>query len=330
MVKDISELKKILIIRLSSMGDILLTTPLIRSLKKQNPAIQIDFVLKEEFFELVKNNPNLTNIHIYSKQSFEKQILINTLISNNYEIVIDLQHNIRSKEITKSLHCQTFRFKKNDVRKFLLVNFKINKLKYAPKIPLRYAETAGINLDHEGLDIFTDNVADPRLDLNEKYIGLCPGAKHFTKHWPKEYFIELGKQLESAGYKVVLFGGLNEEELIGEIANQLSSSVNLYGDSILQATANMKMCKAIYTNDSGAMHLACAAKVPVIAFFGSTVKEFGFYPYKAHSIELEVENLPCRPCTHIGRKSCPLIHFKCMKDIRPELAFDSLNRLLIS
>ena len=312
------------------MGDILLTTPLIRSLKKQNPAIQIDFVLKEEFFELVKNNPNLTNIHLYSKQSFEKQILINTLISSNYEIVIDLQNNIRSKEITKPLHCQTFRFKKNDVKKFLLVNFKINRLKYASQIPVRYAEAAGINLDDEGLDLFTDAVADPRLDLIEKYIGLCPGAKHFTKRWPKEYFIELGKQLESAGYKVVLFGGLNELELSSEISNQLSSPVNLCGDSILQTTANMKMCKAIYTNDSGAMHLACAAKVPVIAIFGSTVKEFGFYPYKALSIELEVKNLPCRPCTHIGRKSCPNIHFKCMKEIKPELAFTSLNKFLIS
>ena len=311
------------------MGDILLTTPLVRSLKKQNPAIQIDFVLKEEFFELVKNNPNLTNIHTYSKQSFEKQILINTLISNNYEIVIDLQNNIRSKEITKPIHCQTMLFKKNNVKKFLLVNFKINRLKNVPLIPVRYAKAAGINLDDEGLDIFTDNVADTRLDLNKKYIGLCPGAKHFTKRWPKEYFIELGKQLETAGYKVVLFGGLNEEELISEIANQLSSPVNLCGDSILQAAANMKMCKAIYTNDSGAMHLACAVKVPVIAFFGSTVKEFGFFPYKANSFELDVENLPCRPCTHIGRKSCPLIHFRCMKDIKPESAFNSLKRLLI-
>jgi ADP-heptose:LPS heptosyltransferase len=330
MVSDISELKKILIIRLSSMGDILLTTPLIRSIKKQNPAIQIDFVLKEEFIELVKDNPNLTNIHTFSKQSFEKQILINTLISNNYEIVIDLQNNLRSKEIIKPLDGQTFLFKKNDVKKFLLVNFKINRLKYTSQIPVRYAEAAGIDLDDEGLDLFTDDVADPRLDLNEKYIGLCPGAKHFTKRWPKEYFIELGKQLETAGYKVVLFGGLNEEELIGEIAIQLSSPVNLCGDGILQAAANMKMCKAIYTNDSGAMHLACAAKVPVIAFFGSTVKEFGFYPYKAKSIELENKNLSCRPCTHIGRRSCPLIHFKCMKDIKPELAFNSLHNLLMA
>lgn len=312
------------------MGDILLATPLIRSIKKQNPDIQIDFVLKEEFLELVQLNPNLANIHIYSKQSFEKQILINTLISNNYEIVIDLQNNIRSKEITKHLHCQTLLFKKNDIKKFLLVNFKINRLKNTPQIPVRYAETAGIKLDDEGLDLFTEEIASSKLDLNKSIIGLCPGAKHFTKRWPKEYFIELGKNLEYAGYEVVLFGGVNEEQLIGEIASQLSNAVNLCNDSILQSAANMKMCKAIFTNDSGAMHLSCAVKVPVIAFFGSTVQEFGFYPYKAHSVELEVDNLPCRPCTHIGRKSCPLIHFKCMKDIKPDFAFNSLNRLLVS
>ncbi len=328
MIKDISELKKILIIRLSSMGDILLTTPLIRSIKKQNPDIQIDFVIKEEFFELLKLNPNLTNIHLYSKQTFEKQIFINTLISNNYEMVIDLQNNIRSKEITKSLNCEVCRIDKKDFKKFLLVNFKINRLKNSPQIPERYAEAAGIKLDDEGLDLFTNNVADPGLDLNEKYIGLCPGAKHFTKRWPKEYFIELGRKLEFSGYKVALFGGLNELELINEIANELNTPKYFCTDSILQSAANMKMCKAIYTNDSGAMHLSCAVKVPVIAFFGSTVKEFGFYPYNALSIELEVENLSCRPCTHIGRKSCPKKHFKCMKEITPKFAFSSLKNIL--
>lgn len=312
------------------MGDILLTTPLIRSIKKQNPAIQIDYVLKEEFFELVKNNSNLTNIYKYTKQSFEKQILINSLISNNYDIIIDLQNNIRSKEITRPLHCEIQKFKKNNIKKFLLVNFKINRLKNAPQIPIRYAEAAEVKLDDEGLELFTDEIADSRLDLNEKFIGLCPGAKHFTKRWPKEYFIELGKKLESAGYKVVLFGGMNEVELSNEIAYELNSPLNFCCDSILQSAANMKMCKAIYTNDSGTMHLACAVNVPVVAFFGSTVKEFGFYPYKVRSVELGIEDLSCRPCTHIGRKSCPNIHFKCMKDIKPENAYISLNRLLIS
>jgi lipopolysaccharide heptosyltransferase II len=330
MTIDFSKLKKILIIRLSSIGDILLTTPLIRSIKKINPEIQIDFVLKEEFFELMQNNPNLNNIHKYTKHGFEKQILTNALIANKYELVIDLQNNLRSREIVRPLHCKILRFKKNNFNKFLLVHFKINKLKDAPQIPFRYAEAAGVDLDTEGLDFFTLNKPDPKLKADDKYIGLCPGAKHFTKRWSTEYFIELGKKLEASGYKVVLFGGLSEAVITGEIGNKLMNAINLCCDSILQAGTNMKMCKAIYTNDSGAMHLATAVEVPVIAFFGSTVREFGFYPYRAKSIELENKNLSCRPCTHIGRNSCPKIHFKCMTEIKPDLAFNSLNNLQIS
>jgi len=328
MVIDFSKLKKILIIRLSSIGDILLTTPLIRSIKKKNPAIQIDFVLKEEFFELMQNNQYLTNIHKYTKHSFGKQTLINALIANKYELVIDLQNNLRSREIIRSLRCQVLRFKKNSVKKFLLVHFKINKLKDAHQIPVRYAEAAGVDLDTEGLDFITLHEPDPNLKTDEKYIGLCPGAKHFTKRWPKEYFIELGNSLESAGYRIVLFGGSEEVELCFELEKQIKNALNLCNTSILQVGADMKICRAIYTNDSGLMHLASAIKVPVIAFFGSTVKEFGFYPYRAKSIELEIKNLSCRPCAHIGRESCPKIHFKCMKEINPELAFNSLHNLL--
>jgi lipopolysaccharide heptosyltransferase II len=330
MIKDISQLKKILIIRLSSMGDILLTTPLIRSIKKQNSSVQIDFVIKEEFFELVKKNPHLTNIYTYSKESSKKKELLKLLKANKYDLVIDLQNNNRSREIVLKLDRKTFQFRKNSLKKFILVHFKINRLKKSPPIPVRYAKTARIDLDNEGLEIFTDNIADSRLELNQKYIGLCPGAKHFTKRWPKEYFIQLGKMLESEGYRVVLFGGMNELEVTDEITKELSQPLNLCDASILQTAANMKMCKVIYTNDSGTMHLSCAVNIPVIAFFGSTVKEFGFYPYKTQNVVLEIEDLPCRPCTHIGRKSCPLKHFKCMNEISPDLAFNSLKRLMIS
>jgi lipopolysaccharide heptosyltransferase II len=329
MVTNFSELKKILIIRLSSLGDVLLTTPLIRSIKTKNPSIQIDFIVKEQFFEAVQNNTNLSEIYKYKNSKSEKQILYNSILSKKYDLVIDLQNNLRSKEILKPLRCEVLRFKKNNFKKFLLVHFKINKLKNTSQIPIRYAEAAGVNeLDNEGLDFCTEKLPDPELNKNENYIGLCPGAKHFTKRWPKEYFIELGKKLEPVGYTIVLFGGTEEIQICNEIESALSNAINLSNTSLLQVGADMKMCKAIYTNDSGLMHLASAVNVPVIAFFGSTVKEFGFYPYKAKSIELENKNLSCRPCTHIGRNTCPKIHFKCMKEIKPELAFNSLNKLV--
>lgn len=330
MVINYSELKKILIIRLSSIGDVLLATPLIRAIKKKNSEIQIDFVLKEEFFELVQNNPHLSNIYIYKKNKSEKKLLLNSLLSSNYELVIDLQNNLRSREITRPLKCKIVRFKKNGFSKFILVHLKINKLKEAPQIPVRYAKTAQIDLDTDGLDFFTAEAPDPHFNKSEKYIGLCPGAKHFTKRWPMEYYIELGKKLETAGYHVALFGGSDEVSVCSEIGKKLKQVLDLCNTNILQVGADMKMCEAIYTNDSGLMHLASALKVPVIAFFGSTTREFGFFPYKARSIELENLNLSCRPCTHIGRNSCPKIHFKCLSEIKPDIAFKSLNHLLAS
>ncbi|MBK9097673.1 MAG: lipopolysaccharide heptosyltransferase II [bacterium] len=328
MVIEYSRIKRILIIRLSSIGDVLLTSPLVRSIKKKYPAIQLDFLLREEFNDLVQNNLYIDVIYNYRRDKSENHSLISSLQSNNYDLVIDLQNNFRSREIVKKLKCPVLKFKKNNLKKFLLVHFKINMLKHADKIPERYAAAAHIQLDEEGLEYFTNQSTDSRFKENESYIGLCCGAKHFTKRWPLEYFIDLGKKLESAGYKVILFGGIDESKSADEIASHLNSAINLCCDSLSQTAANMKICKAVYTNDSGLMHLAAAMEVPVIAFFGSTVKEFGFYPYKAKSIELEIKDLSCRPCTHIGRASCPKSHFKCLKDIKPELAFQSLKNLL--
>jgi heptosyltransferase-2 len=270
-------------------------------------------------------------IYKYTKENPVKQSLLKSITSNKYELIIDLQNNSRSKEITKLFNCEVLQFKKNNVNKFLLVHFKINRLKHSVPIPLRYAEAAGIKeLDDKGPEFFTKNQPDKKLNGNGTYIGMCPGAKHFTKRWPIEYFIDLGKKLESEGYQVVLFGGKDEIQLCLEIENKLNQAINLSNTNLLQVGADMQLCKTIYTNDSGLMHLATAAKVPVISFFGSTVKEFGFYPYNVRSIVLENEGLSCRPCTHIGRKSCPKIHFKCMNEIKPELAFTSLNKLFSS
>lgn len=328
MVIDYSRIKKILIIRLSSIGDILLTSPLVRSIKKKYPAIQLDFLLREEFNELVQNNPYIDVIHNYRRDESKNNSLTKSLQSNDYDLVIDLQNNFRSREIVKKLKCPVLKFKKNNLKKFLLVHFKINMLKEADKISERYVSTAQIKLDEEGLEYFSNQSPDSRLKENESYIGICHGAKHFTKRWPLEYFIDLGKKLESAGYKVILFGGMDEAKSADEISRHLSGAINFCGNNLSQTAANIKICRAVYTNDSGLMHLATAMEVPVIAFFGSTVKEFGFYPYKAKSIELEIKDLSCRPCTHIGRANCPKGHFKCMKEIKPELAFQSFKNLL--
>jgi heptosyltransferase-2 len=147
--------------------------------------------------------------------------------------------------------------------------------------------------------------------------------------WPKEYYIELGKKLIDNSFNVVLFGGLDDKVICDEISQSLSKCINLCNENdILQTAADMKLCQTIICNDSGLMHTACAVRVPVIAIFGSTVKEFGFTPYRSKNLILENKLLTCRPCSHIGKSACPKDHFKCMKEIAPQLVYDNLIRFL--
>lgn len=327
---QLDKINKLLIVRLSSLGDILLTTPLIRTIKQKHPSIEIDFVLREEYKDILQLNPHIRNLFYYSNEKEKLKILKEIICDNNYDLIIDLQNNLRSRQLLKCYGSSIIRFEKNNFNKFLLVHFKINKLKNAKPIPVRYASTLeDLELDDKGLQLITDKTLSPVLSGVENLVGICPGSKHFTKMWLEEYFIKLGKLLEGSNNKVVLFGGKDDKEVCEKIASNLSSAINLCNDNnILQTAADMKCCKVIYCNDSGLMHTATAVSVPVIAFFGSTVKEFGFTPYNSKYLILENNSLSCRPCTHIGRDSCPKKHFKCMKDTSPQSAFEKLNLLL--
>lgn len=325
--EDLSKLNKILIIRLSSLGDILLTTPFIRSLKNQFPKLQIDFLLRQEYSDALINNPYINTLYRYSREKESNKKVLADIKKSNYELIIDLQNNFRSKKIKSSLNVLSVSFDKKTIEKFLLVNLKINLLKNAKQIPVRYAQVIeNLNLDNDGIDLFTQNKPDEKLNRHDNLIGFCPGARHFTKQWPKEYFIELGKKLTETGCKVVLFGGRIDKQLCEEISNEIPDSINLANDDdLLQTAANMKMFKAIICNDSGLMHVASSTDTKVVAIFGSTVKEFGFTPYNCNDLMLENKSLTCRPCSHIGRSSCPKKHFKCMREISPELVFEKVK-----
>lgn len=328
--EGLSKFNKILIIRLSSLGDILLTTPFIRSLKNQFPKLQIDFLLRQEYSDALINNPYLNNLFEYSREKELNQGLIDKLKNIKYDFVVDLQNNYRSKKIKRSLNVLSVSFDKKTIKKFLLVNFKINLLKNSPQIPVRYAEVIeNFKLDNNGIDLFTQSKPDEKVNRQDNLIGFCPGARHFTKRWPKEYFIELGKKLTESGFKVVLFGGKIDKQLCDELSYEIPDSINLANnDDLLQTAANMKMCKAIICNDSGLMHVASSTETKVVAIFGSTVKEFGFTPCNSNNLILENNSLTCRPCSHIGRESCPQKHFECMNNIYPAQVFNSLSELL--
>ena len=327
---NLSKVKKLLVIRLSSLGDILLSTPLIRSVKGKYPEIEIDFILKDHYKDVLIQNPYLKNIFVYQEGKKELTKLAAKLNERNYDLIIDLQNNFRSKKIDSYLKAEKSKFKKMDLEKLLLVKLKINTLKNALPISVRYASVLkNFQLDDKGLDLFTNKPASSLFTEDKKYIGFCPGSRHFTKMWPKEYYIQLGNLLAKDQYVVVLFGGNDDKEICKEISSQIPDSTDLNNkDDILQTAADMKRCDAVVCNDSGLMHVACAVKIPVLAIFGSTVKEFGFTPYQNKNIILENNSLSCRPCTHLGKSYCPKGHFRCMLELDPNMAFDKLNLLL--
>lgn len=310
-----------MIIRFSSLGDVLCTTPLLRALKNQNPDIEIDFLVKKRFEPAIKFNPFINKIFLWEEAA-------NSVPRNDYGLIIDLQNNFRSRKYLANVKSRIDRFEKKSLQKFLLVNFKINLLKEAKQIPLRYASTISLDLDSEGLDFFfPQNVSLPEKD--KKLIGFCPGSRHFTKRYPAEYFIQLGKILNDNGFEVALIGGNDDKIVCEKIAMEIGSPRNFCSeDNLFETAASIKKCSLIVCNDSGLMHLASALDVPIVAIFGSTVEAFGFFPYNCRSIVMENKNLNCRPCSHIGKDRCPKNHFNCMKEISPRSVYENIVSLI--
>ncbi|GJQ63244.1 MAG: glycosyl hydrolase [Melioribacteraceae bacterium] len=327
MFADFHQIEKILIIRLSSLGDIILTTPVIRAIKLKFPHLKIDFLVKESFIETVKYNKHIDTVHTYEKD-------IDGLLTGKYDLVLDLQNNRRSRKITEKLGGMVEKFSKPQLKKFLLVNFKINLFNTIVPISERYAENlVGINVE-EPPEIYTDNlkISLPEIfNSGKKVIGICPGSKHYTKMWPEEYYKNLALKLIDVGYNVVIFGGNSDIETGERISGAVSGVVNLTNEDRLSDTVNlMQYCEAVVCNDSGMMHTATAARVNVVAIFGSTVREFGFAPFSEKAVVIENTSLSCRPCSHIGKSFCPKGHFRCMLDLTPEVVFEKLKNLLES
>jgi lipopolysaccharide heptosyltransferase II len=334
----LADYKKILIIRLSSLGDILLTTPMIRSIQRKFPDKKIHFLLRSEYEAALINNHFLEKLFLFTRNDDENKKLIKELRKEKYDLVVDLQNNIRSAVVCSKLRVKTIKFDKRDTAKLLLVKLKMNLLKNAPQMPIRYAQLFDdVELDDEGLDLITLNAPSPVFDADKKYIGFAPGSRHFTKMWPREYYIQLGRMLNDDGYTIALFGGKDDRLICAEIATKVDSIDLSNKNDLLQTAVDMKKCIGIVCNDSGMMHTACACDVKVLAIFGSTVKEFGFTPYIGKEsglltkyLVLENKTLSCRPCSHIGRDKCPKTHFKCMLELTPQLVYNNINLLFVS
>ncbi len=326
MNSKIQNAQNILIIRLSSLGDALLTIPVIKSLKRNFSDKNFSFVINKNYADAIRFNPYLKSIYEYDKNN--PQAAIEELKKQNFDFVIDLQNNRRSKKITRAVNLNFTAFKKPTLNKFLLVNFKINRFEKIKSIPELYAGSIDEKLavSYEDFEFFLpDGKAEWKPRKNK--ICICPGAQHFTKRYPVEYFIEFSEYAASDGFEIVALGGSSDKQICAEISEKTAVVKNKSVDDDLFALAReMQTCEVAICNDSGLMHLATAIGVPVIAIFGSSVKEFGFAPFTSRSLLLENNSLSCKPCSHIGRESCPKGHFKCMKEIKPKYLFEEFKK----
>ena len=309
--------KKILVIRFSSIGDIVLTTPVIRCIKEQQPDIEIHYLTKKVFKGILEYNPFITKIHVIEKEVKE---IIEILKKENFDFVVDLHNNIRSMQIKTALGKPSSTFKKLNFKKWLLVNFKINKM-LAIHIVDRYMQTVeqlGIINDGKGLDYFIppmDEVTISALPHSHQngYIGFVIGAKHFTKQLPTEKIISICKKINQP---IILLGSKEDNDRAIIIENAVGTNIyNACGKFNLNQSASLvKQATKIISHDTGLMHIAAAFKKEIISVWGNTVPAFGFSPYmpSEKSKIVEVKNLACRPCSKIGYDKCPKGHFKCM------------------
>lgn len=299
---------KILVIRFSSIGDIVLCSPVLRWLKNKYPESEIHFLCKKQFINLVEQNPNVDKV--WPLQDFNSTA--KALKNEKFELVVDLHKNLRSYRFRWAIKApRRASFKKLSVAKYFSVRFK--KANFLPNkhIVDRYAEGLKyVEVENDGLGLSFFGEVEPALfkELPAKYNVLVAGAAHNTKKLPESLIQKIRKHSEIP--LVVLGTAADNKAIFSEI-----DVINLCGSTSLNESAYIiKHAQSVYTSDTGLMHIAAAFEKQIHIFWGSTVPEFGMYPYKTSFVNHEVKNLSCRPCSKIGFAECPKGHFKCMED----------------
>lgn len=329
-------MKKILIIRFSSIGDIVLTTPVIRCLKQQLENTEVHYLTKEGFASILEYNPNIDRVHTLKKGD-SLLSMVTDLRKENFDLIVDLHSNLRSRIVKTLLLKPSRSFNKLNLNKWFLVRFKLDKL---PNVHIvdRYFDTIKhlkIQNDNKGLDFFIPEKDEVELnwlplEFQKGYSALVIGGQHATKKLPTRRLIELCDKINQP---IVLVGG-KEDVATGEeitesfLKNKYSAHLkkefkketvifNACGKFNLNQSASLvKQANIVYTHDTGLMHIAAAFQKEIYSIWGNTVPEFGMYPYQTKFKIWEVKDLSCRPCSKIGFDKCPKGHFDCMNKIQ--------------
>jgi heptosyltransferase-2 len=322
-----------LIIRLSSLGDIILTQPVVAELQDRYPGCGITYVCKPEYVALVRMmDPAIKILPFGETMSFFAQ-----LRKDRYDAVLDLHGKLASTLILLGTKAKKrFRYDKQRSLRQAIVAHRSDQ-----------SINSTVQLYYSALDRLTgiapDSFKPPQLRLpdisltpermpkgipGKRLIGIFPGAAHLTKMYPEQQWREFF-QIADADWSFVLLGSLKESRIADRLMTALPDRIeNRCGSySFEELALVMSQCDLIISADSGPMHLAAALNLPQIAIFGSTHPRLGFAPQNPKAIVL-CADLPCQPCTLHGQDYCPLGHFECMKKISPGMLKDKVVKVL--
>lgn len=327
----------ILIVRFSSIGDIILTTPLVRAIRKRHPTARITYVVREDFADLVRHNPRIERVITWKHRSSLRP-LARELASEAWTHRLDLQGSTRSARLRRLVGGEWSGYPKHRVRRTMLILSRRRLGGDLGPVVERYAQAAAsldVTLDDQPAEVYTSVEAERRaaefaerhgLGRTRRLLALVPGAAHFTKRWPPEYWGALVDRL-APGNDLVILGGKAEAELGSALAERGGPGVASAAGvtSLLETAALLRRSAAVAAGDTGVMHLATAVGTPVIAMYGPGVPEFGFYPWRAKARVLEVD-IGCRPCSAHGSSRCPRGHHRCLRDISPDEVAAALER----
>jgi heptosyltransferase-2 len=339
----VPEFKNILVIRFSSLGDVVLTTPLFANLRQAMPKAKISVLTKSQYQDIFANNPNINEILTLEQQE-NLASLISRVRKNKYDLVIDLHSNLRSHILGLASGTKVIRYDKQSLNRYALLHFKQGNQALSKSVVQRYLETLGFLGPHQwtvDTKIYlTEKEAMIAQGLLEQYgirpgdvvVGLNPGATWETKKWPLPNWIEFLRLCQDKKIKLLFFGDAADQPFIGAILKDAGdirdTVINLAGKTtVRQLCALIKQCRVLVTGDSGALHIAQALDIPVLVLLGPTVPEFGFVRPRAADIVL-CKELPCRPCSLHGTNDCKRGDRLCLAGLSAREVFESLREQL--
>lgn len=331
--------RRIAVLRLSSLGDVILTLPAVHALRRAWPDARITFWVKEEYAGVVRHDPALDHVRVLERDARRIEDLVSMSAElEDHDLIVDLHGNSRTRILAFRQKARVVRTRSWRMARARWVHARWTRPAPLPSVLERHAATlVPLGVTVSGVPRVTVPAADEdgarttlaALGSERPCVALAPGALHATKRWPEDRWCALDERLEAMGLARVVLSTAAERRGMPRLAKRIegAGSATWLTGSLERAAAALGLCRVAVTHDSGLMHLAAARGVPVVAIFGSTSPVLGFAPAgEGHS--LVQADLPCRPCTLHGRERCPLGHFRCMNDLSPETVLEQVTRSL--